>query len=362
MSYDGVDLGDVNGTIQKYFNKKWMDMPQEAFSTPLANSNLLETATIPKNMGQSFEFRKFNYFSVETNGTDDSPMTYSETDEPSDYLSLTAGVFQVPFTMLRDKIKIGNIADVTDPTGLIKQAYKQFRILLPRKLHQLTNDRCVKSITDNLREDGSSLATTLPDPFKTIYAGSVENFENLEADSYVTMDDFRRAVSLLRNANVPGIFNNGELFAAIVSQSVMDQLTISDSAFAEIVMRHRDLVLDVRQIGMIVDYAGCRFIRQSDPYRCKLDSQGGALTTRSNTGPVVVSHVLGRGAMGYVDLGDPKHRRRLAPRFKVQDITETGTGTTIGYSMAYQAAVLDQGRGVNVAGCSSFSESIDDIA
>jgi len=113
--------------------------------------------------------------------------------------------------------------------------------------------------------------------------------------------------------------------------------------------------------GFIADWEGCRFIREDDPYRCQLDNEGGAYTTRKNAGRLFAAHVLGKGAMGYVDFGDPGIRRRLNPKFKVQDITVTGTGPTIGYRLAVQAAVLDQTRGLNVWGCSKFSQQITDL-
>jgi hypothetical protein len=54
---------------------------------------------------------------------------------------------------------------------------------------------------------------------------------------------------------------------------------------------------------------------------------GGALQTRCNTSKVSVAHLFGANAFGYLDLGEAgaPTRRTLAPTFKCQDITTTGT-------------------------------------
>ncbi|MBU1778028.1 MAG: hypothetical protein KJ899_15490 [Gammaproteobacteria bacterium] len=360
MSYTGIELAVVSGNIQKYFTDKWMDLDQNDYDTPLANSALLETATIPKNKGQFAEFRRFDDFAIEaTSGTDDTPKTYSETDEPSSPLDMSASVFQVPFQILTDYVQIGNIADATDPTGLIKKAYENFKTLVRRKIHMFVNSRCVKEITDNLREDSSTLATTLPEPFKNTFAGGVEIYENMTATSYLTMDDIRRGVSLLRNT--PGFRAiDGDMVACILPQALIDQLKV-DKEFREVVRYHSQMVDKVMVKGMIADWEGVRFIREDDPYRCKLASEGGALANRNNNGRVYAAHLLGKGAMGYVDFADPTVRRRLSPKFKVQDISVTGTGPTIGYRMAVQACVLNQSRGLNIFGCSKFGTSVTDL-
>jgi len=357
MALTGIDT--VNGTIQDFFEKSWMDLPQKTFLTPLANSSLLEKAVIPKGRGQTAKFRRFAHFTVETNGTDSSPKTYKENSEPSSPLVLSASEFEVPFTMLADYVEIGNVADSTDPTGLMMKAKEEFALLIRRKIHQMTNDRCVKDITETLSESDTSLVTTLPDPFPTIYAGSVDDFANLAADSYFTMEDFKRARSALENDNVPYAYPGDDLYACIVTQSIIDQLT-ADPDFRDMWKRHSMLAKKAGN-GVLFDYEGMRWIKQNDSYRCKLPDAGGALTTRANTGMVFVAHVLGKGAMGYVDLADKKLRRTLRPTFKVLDTSKTGTGPSVGWRMAYQACVMDSDRGLNVAGTTSYYKAVSDL-
>lgn len=357
-------IATITGTIQKYFEKSWMDLPKEEFRTPMANSDLLTKAVIPKNSGTYAEFRMFADMTVETNGTDDSPKTYSENAEPSTAVAASASVFQVAFEMLADYFELGAIQAATDPIDLLKKKKEQFHTLIRRKMHMLTNDRCVKPITANVLNSSQS-PTPLPAPFKTIMTGGKSAFGSLTANDVFTMADFKTARSLLDNIGAPKAFGSGEsgLYAAIISNAVKDQL-LEDAVFRDIVKRSEDRAGKAFGVGMVIDWEGMRWIVQDDGYRCNLPSAGGALTTRKNTGAVHVAHVLGKDAMGYVDFGGSAdvQRKTLMPKFKVQDLSVTGTGFTVGYRMPYQACVLNRRRGVNIAGTSNFNATIDDLA
>lgn len=361
-----LTIADVSGTIQKYFEKSWMDQDQNEYRTPLANSNVLEVATIPKNSGQYGEFRIFDHLTVEpASASDDTPKTYSENAEPATALALSGTIYQVSFEMLADWMDIGNVAASTDPIDLIKKAKEEFMILLKRKCHRLTNSRFVKAITANVL-NSTLTPTPLPAPFKTIFAQGVKSFGDIKATSYFTGDDFKRARMLLRNWNVPGVYGgmtDTRLYAAFVEESILAQLE-EDEKFRDAVKRHEDLLQKSVVQGGYVDWEGMRFTLQDDGYRCNLPAQGGVLTTRKDTGKVAVAHVLGKGAAGYIDFGGSGSvsRSRLMPAFKVQDLSKTGTGPTIGWRCPYQACVLNNNRGVNIAGCSDYMETVADIA
>ncbi|OQC18343.1 MAG: hypothetical protein BWX70_03534 [Verrucomicrobia bacterium ADurb.Bin070] len=110
--------------------------------------------------------------------------------------------------------------------------------------------------------------------------------------------------------------------------------------------------------GDMIDYGGVAFVRQDDPYRCNLPDAGGAVQTRCNTGKVRVAHLFGVNAFGYLDLGEAgsSTRRTLAPTFKCQDITITGTLLTCAVRMGFQAMVVERNFGLNLAYTSAFDE------
>jgi N4-gp56 family major capsid protein len=365
-------LSDITGSVQKYFEDSWMDRPQEDFRTPLANSNLLEKAVIPKNSGQYAEFRKFSHFTPETESGNDSPKTYAESsteanNEPTTGVSLTASIFRVGLEVICHWSQLANLVTDTDPTDLVAKTKDEFFIMVRRILHRLTNDRAVRTVNYNALS--STLGTimtsaAMPQAFKTIYAGGANSFGDLTEDSVITMADLKRARSLLRNRRVPGMKGMGTNYACILSEASKDQL-LEDPTFRDIVKRHEDWAQKTAGIGdLLASWEGLDFYLQDDDYRANLPAAGGALTTREDDGKVLVAHILGKGAMGYVDFGSGGSvaRRTLRPSFKVQDISKTGTGITVGWRMYYQACVTDRVRGLNLAHTSRFTEDIDDIA
>jgi hypothetical protein len=119
------------------------------------------------------------------------------------------------------------------------------------------------------------------------------------------------------------------------------------------------MVKDSMMMDKLPPFEGVTFMVGEDDYRCNLPNSGGALTTRRNTGGVFVGHMYGRGAYGYLTLGN--NRGALTPRFKTQDISITGTHTTIGFRIPFRGPVLRQNFGVNIAGTSKFTEKVADL-
>lgn len=365
-------LSDLAGTIQKYFEDSWMDRPQEDFRTPMANSEYFESAKVPPNSGQFVEFRKFDHFTIETNGTDDTPKTYAESatdtsNEPTTGLTLSSSTFRCGLEVIAHWAPLSNLVTDTDPTDLVRKVKDEFFLYVRRVIHRLTNDRCVKSLSENALSASLGTimgASNMPAPLKTIFAGGVNTFGDLTADSVFTMKDLKRARSLLRNRRVPGIDGKmGSPYVCFICEAIKDQLS-EDPEFRDIVKRHQDWAGKVSKIGeLLAEWEGLRFVLQDDDYRCKLPGAGGLLTTRSDAGSVLVAHVMGQNALGYVDFGGKggERRRTLRPTFKVQDITKTGVGPTIGWRMYYQACVTDRVHGLNIAGTSRWVEDLDDI-
>jgi len=358
-----TDTTTLLGTIQKYFETAWMDQPMESFRTPLCNSDKLQTASIPKNNGQYAEMRKFDHFTVEVeSATDDSPKTYAENSEPTSPVSTSTTLIQIPFELFRDYIEVGAVQAATDPINLMKKYKALFFESVRRKCHQLTNGHMVKGV-DRVMQSSAipPAATYLPQGFKTLFAGGVESYENLGADDVFTMRDLKRARSRLANAYVPR-FPDGT-YCCVIDEAVKDQL-LDDVEFKDAVKRHEAMYEQTAGKGVLARHEGMSFMLQDDSYRCKLSSQSGSLTTRQNSGSVHLIHIFGPDAAGYVPFGGAKtlQRTKMKPAFKVQDISKTGTGPTIGYTLPFQAAVIDRRRGLNIAGTTRYDEPIDDVA
>ena len=193
-----------------------------------------------------------------------------------------------------------------------------------------------------------------------MYAGGADSFGDLTKQHVFSVEDFKRAKAALDGDGVPEVYDGKHV--AIIDTAICNQLE-ADPYFRELVQRGYK-TSEVFGNAQIIDIYGLRFVIQHDEYRCNLASAGGALATRANAGAVHVAHVLGKGAFGYVDLGDAKTRSRLmrGTGFKVQDISKTGIETTIGYNVPFKVAVIDNDYGLNIAGCSNYDQTVASYA
>lgn len=339
----------LTGSIQRYINKSFFNQPRRTFLSPLANHTIGVPAMIPKNNGQIMQFRKFADFAVPT-GSNDSPKIFAESDDdPSSLQVLSADEVEIGLAAIRDGCELGKMLRMTDITNLVQLTKKLFGVQQRRWVHRWVNDCFVNAIADT-NTYSASPATV---PFKTIFAQGAENFAQLDKTSTFTTADFKRARSILNNGKVPMPFDNR--YAAFVDESICDQLE-SDPNFKEAVLRGWK-TSEVLGGAQYVDLYGMLFIKQNDEYRCQLD---GSLAVRADGGAVHVGHVLGAHSFAYLDLGNKKNRTS-AP-FKVQDISVTGIRLTIGWDIPFRACVIDADFGVNIAGCSNYDETLDDIA
>jgi len=344
----------LTGCIQVYFEKAWMKLPERSFMTPLANSDLGTPAGIPKNGGQFVEMRKFGKFDVPTvSASDDAPKYYAEGAEPTSGETLSADIINIPLAELADYISMGNLLTATDPVDTMEVAMEKLREMIKRWVHQHVNQSFVNQIADT---NSFASGGTLPSAFNTIYCGGKQSFAELKVGDLHRMSTWTEARSRMENDGVPKPY--GDFYAGVISNAIKNQLIADDPDFNDVVKRHSEMIQKTLVKGMIGDYSGIRWILQDDEYRAALPSVGGLLATRNNSGRVHVGHLLGKGSFAYVDLASAK--RRLMPKFKVQDISTTGIETTVGFRIPFKTAVMDNDFGVNIAGTSKFYKGVND--
>jgi len=363
-----TSTGTLAGTIQKYFEKSWMERPEEEFRTPLANLDVADDATIPANRGQYAEFRKFDHMTPEVAAADDdSPKTYAEPAEPTDPLALNATIFQVCFELIRGFVDLGSVQTATDPIDLMRKNKDEMYLYIRRMMHQIANGHLVQGISRVLNSSGIPPASTyLPGGFRTLFVGG-GGYEQLTADSVFSLDVFGEAKMLLANANIPKfpMAGTGGVYKCFIDEAICKQL-LMDRDFREVVLQHRDLTKKVMEAGELVVWDGVQYIIQDDPYRTLLAAEGGTFTKRRNGGKVHVAHMFGPHAVGYTNFGGSStegalRRTAMKPTFKVQDISKTGTNTTVGFTVPFQFCVMDEDRGINIAGTSRYDRSIKDL-
>jgi N4-gp56 family major capsid protein len=335
----------VAGSVQRWLDKKFMEMPERAYESPLANGMLGIKASIPMNRGQTVFFRKFAKFTV--------PTLYTIGAEPSSSQTISSSTVEVAIKEFADYVELGNLLADTDYIDLLRKCKDALIEALQRGIHRNVNNALVNAISDSTIFSGTGTYSSAA--LTTRYTQGKSAFGELTADSYFTMQDFVNCRSRLRNDGVPKPYPG--LYAAVVDDAVAQQLIWDDADFGDMVKRHEDKVGKAFAKGELFDYAGMRWTVQDDPYRCALPEAGGALATRSDTGSVHVAHVLGKGAYGYVQLGG---KNPLKPSFKVQDITATGCMTTVGYRCPFRACVVDAAFGINLAGTTKYDKGVTD--
>lgn len=337
----------LTGVIQTYLVKAFMDLQMEVFRTPLVNSEMAIQGNIPNHSGQEVEFRKFDHF------TPDGAL-FGETAEPGSSELLKSTTIQAPIEELVRKISLGHLLRSTDLIDITEKAVELLRVAVKRDAHILNTIRFVNDAT--ITNFGLSRSHTA---FKTIFAGGADSFSDIGLGNTHTIQDWKRAQSILRNTTVPTV--EAGLYIGVIDDAIQNQLLDDDERFRRVLERsptqsQRDSVFGSAVLG---DFAGIRWVMHDDSYRTDLDTEGGVLATRVASGKVHVGHLLGMDAFGQITLGG---KSPLTPTFKVQDITVTGIETTLAYRVPYQVIGIDSEWGINLAGTTNYSENVSDIA
>jgi len=255
-------LATIAGAIQKYLNKSSMSTKRRDYETPLANERTGVPGIIPKNSGQTIQFRYFKDFTpVTTSATNDAPKIYHPDEEPAAATDHSAVSIVIPLFHIVDYVELSNFAVMTDPSNLLQETDEMLRVLVRRYIHRNVNQALVSpqaeptgagapyigTGSNNIRGD---LATGFP----TIYAGGGEDFSSLDESSLYSMDDFRRARGIMENSGVP-TFANG-MYRAVISHSIKNQLMSDDAGFRDIVKRIESMSKEAFQNGKLPNFEG----------------------------------------------------------------------------------------------------------
>lgn len=366
---DTINVGALEGALQRYVNGKWMDLPQNELTTPLLNTKYLETASLPLHNGSVIEFRRFGRLPmVPESATSDSPKEFLVDEDPPERLTMNAEVFRCGPSFLKTVVQIKPGGLLHDVTQIAVKVEEELRIWTRRMTHRLVNDRFVRPNTKTLSDvDGNDVPQEKrPKPFRTMLAGGLGAWGNLNANSVLTMADFRRAAAILENSKAPTF---GGRYVVFCSPGVIAQLANEDKQFRYLLEKSQDkTTLKWGEHTQITWDERLIFVPIDDWYACDLPEQGGSLVNRRDSGMVHVCHMMGKKAAAYLDWGGGGNekgayinRRALTPKLKVQDITTTGTLKTLGVTQSAQAMTLNDQWGLNLAGITHFAETTTDV-
>jgi len=340
MAANSIDT--MVGAIQKYLRAKLLE--EKDFKTPLANSDYGVAGSIPQKNGQYIEYRIFNDIGL--------PSFVNEGQEPAAGQSITSNVYQQPIKEIADWMEITALLKATDRVNVTDKCYNAMKRALLRRMARCTQEAFLMSYKDNiygLNFDNHA--------FPTIFANSRATYNDLLATDYITMTDLVRARMRLENSRVP---NFDGYYICVIDPALRMQLE-EDPTFFDVVKRHEAMVKKILIPGHIMDWKGIRFIEQTDPYRTAVGVANefharGSSPTMGATEVITTAHMFGNEAFGYLGLDG---MQASGIKFKSQDISITGTSTTLGYRVSYNVGTLQRYNGINVRGALKYAEVND---
>ena len=341
-------------TLAEYFLQRQYLKSRE-FNTPLVQPAFFSKLNLPKKAGQYAKFTR--------RGKLRGPETATDAADPESGAVLQYEQLHVPIEYINDYIGIGTQTQDTawidlakDGKELIFEALRRYHnrhaqgtMLAGRYKPGHRNSSGVTTGAASYPHFWTEVqATYSPDWGGTFtfpaapryFANGKGAFADLVPDDRHKMDDYRRAVTRLRNAGANPMANG--MFPAVISNAVEEDLQRDDKWFAQAIRDKRGQ--DALIKGHITDYAGITWILEDEPWCLELGGDQYALNT---AGRVHVSQVFGMDAFGVMRLGGQDAGR---PTFKIQDISVTGNRVTIGYLVPTQKYLLNRAWAANVIG------------
>ena len=370
-----VDMTKVNGVVQKLIVKALMEMSEEQYSTPLIQEALGQVQmNIPQNSGNLIEWRKFSDLAIPTTtattGTDNIK-TYLPNVDATVAKDFTSAVYQCAPTFFKDLIgPIDKFTSETDAIDLVQVATRKIGIQQKQMAESYVTEVLHCGVQSHFLTDATIPADQKPNmnlclPFDFLLAGNAVDFAALNPQSVITMADFVRAAQELEIRRVPKI--NG-CYNAVINPWVKMQL-MQDPEFVKAIEHWESTSKDAKVKGVLGEFGMCRWITTDFPFRTKSAAEGntgaGAALKRYNVGSLFSCPVFGNEAYGFLTLWNRKIKAEAggqdrtvkgassAISLKIQDLSNTGTGPSIGWSMPFQATPVDQRRGISVLGAVS---------
>lgn len=336
-------LNDAAGRalVERFLDKRFLE--RRDWEGVLANSKYLSDRGIPNEEGQYIKFTRIGRFRRPSN----VDLT-AETSDPLSGATMATEQLNVPIEFIHEFISIGTIAMMTSWIDLEAWADEDLPMALKRRMHELTQNAFIVGRFQPGQYDASGNASTAFDTTveKTVslyglsftfqeapklYANSRANFNALAPSDRITWTDLQKAHTRLSLAGAPKV--NG-YYMAFISESVKNDL-IAQDPFFQLAIRNWDAGKNALVDNQITTYAGWHFVIDDQPFTENFNAEA----VRAAWGPVHSCILMGKNAGAFINLGNK--RANFRPKFKVQDISKTGKEKTIGYTIPFQAAVLN---------------------
>ena len=339
-------LNDAAGRalVERYLEKKFLE--RRDWEAVLANTAYLSDRGIPTQEGQYIKFTRLGRFRRPENVQLDT--SAHEIADPASGATMDTTVLQVPLEFLHEYISIGRIAQMTSWIDLDQWAEEDLPTALKRRMHELVQNAFVvgrmapgvwaSDGTASTAFDASAEATVSLygssftfQAAPKFYANGRANFADVEASDRLTWEDLAKIHTKL---SLAGAMKIDGAFCAFISEAVKNDLMQQDKYF-EAAIRGWSAGGKSLVNWQITKYRGWHFIIDDEPFTEDFGAEG----VRASWGQVHSVICTGKNAAAFINLGNK--RTKFKPTFKVQDISKTGKEKTIGYTVPFQAAVLN---------------------
>lgn len=303
---------DITALIQQYYERK--SLKERVFKNGLIGT--AKRADIPQRNSSVARFHRWQKFALAE--------TVTEGVEPVTPITADVDEVVVQMKILASKIQIPTEGDIIRIDSLIKESYPKFT----EQLERSANRELITSIAN-----GASVGSSSFNGFVKRYANGKASFGDLTAGDSLRSKDIQEAVGYLMQIGAPGPY-----LCMLNPWTYMD-LMAGDAEFRDLI---KNQGLKILQTGELDMWAGAKMGMQDEPWR---ESLSGAEGTYAGTGNVLTTYVYSKEAIGITQL---LGKTGLTPKFKVQDITATGSLMTIGWRTWFGTVVLNSVWGVQL--------------
>lgn len=342
-------LADITGSgpalVEKYLLLQLLK--ERDFRTILANSRFGSLTNLPRRKGQFVEFTRRNKIRL--------PEIGIEGADPLSGAPLAYTKIQAPIEFIKEFISLTFELRETSWIDVARDAKEVMMEALRRFLHRqaqgaLLNGRYLPGVRDANGVTTTPFFTTVQATFtkfgnsftfvglNRLFVNKRANFAALDPSDRHRMSDYIGAATRLANSGAPKI---GGKYIAVISDSIKEDL-MEDDQFFDAAIRNANasnMIFD----GEIADFRGLRWVIDDEPWKLT----DASADTLNENGDIHVAFVLGMDAFSYLRLGG--QNAKMA-RFKVQDISKTGSLMTIGYTVPSQVVVLNKTFGLSITG------------
>lgn len=339
-----VDSATGLATVEKYLYTTYLK--EAEYKTVLANSSYFSKYSLPKQSGNYVEFTKPDKFRLPENG--------AEGGDPASGAAWTVTKVSLPIENIKEWTGITQELEDLSWMDIATGAKEKMREALRRGMHTRAQDMfLVGRMKPGKRNSSGATVGDASYPYfryaaeatvtlygqsftfnsaRRYYTRGKDNFSQLVADDFHDMATYRMIATRMANSHIPKIKDG---YVCVISEAVQRDL-MSDSGFLKAleISRRSEPLFD----NHIITYAGIHWVIDDEPCALQL---GGNANRYVDGGDCHASFMFGQDCFGYLRLGG-KNASAQGLQFKVQDISKTGSYTTIGYTVPFQCGITWQ--------------------